>query len=399
VTEVVVEVGPAALRGPGDVPAESVAAALECIDDPFALVDDQPVAVDRLWGEVLATAAGTTAASVVLVCPTWWSQPRTELVCAAAHSVAAEAMVLSRSEALRAGRAATVVEIAPDLVLASRGRDDLRAIARVGDPQDVAQAVAGAVDASATVLVDAPAGVEGAAALAAAITARVRAAGATGSIVDAGWVLRAAAALRADQRRAADVVETPPAVRNPRGRAVLAGAPLSVAAVCVGFAAQGESPTAPPEVVPMTLLVEGRVGVKVPALWTVQRVLSGPGSARIQVVSPSDRHTALHITQAPLPAHTTPAAVAQTLREALDEQPAGVFVDFNPADTRAEKPVVTYREVRPRHHIAWAVLVEDSVRIGIGCQSAPEHDQSVTHACDEAIRSAHAVFSKMPGTE
>src|SRR4029077_9102531 len=41
---------------------------------------------------------------------------------------------------------------------------------------------------------------------------------------------------------------------------------------------------------------------------------------------------------------------------------------------------------------AWAVLVDDSLRIAIGCQSAPGHEEAVREACDQAIRSAHGVF-------
>jgi len=54
--------------------------------------------------------------------------------------------------------------------------------------------------------------------------------------------------------------------------------------------------------------------------------------------------------------------------------------------------VVTYREIRQDHHIAWIVLVDGSLRIAVGCQSAPGHEEAVREVCDEAIRSAHAVF-------
>jgi len=143
---------------------------------------------------------------------------------------------------------------------------------------------------------------------------------------------------------------------------------------------------------PMTLLVEGRVGVLVPAQWVVQRVTSGPGSARVQVVSPTDAGVAVHVTQSSLPPHQSRDALAESLRSALDHEPDGVFVDFNPADRRAGQLVVTYREVRAGHHIAWVVLFDESLRIAIGCQSAPGHDEAVREACDQAIRSAHAVF-------
>ena len=46
-------------------------------------------------------------------------------------------------------------------------------------------------------------------------------------------------------------------------------------------------------------LVEGRVALTVPASWLTQRVIAGPGSARVQVTSPSDPEVALHVTQSP----------------------------------------------------------------------------------------------------
>jgi type VII secretion-associated protein (TIGR03931 family) len=143
---------------------------------------------------------------------------------------------------------------------------------------------------------------------------------------------------------------------------------------------------------PMTLLVEGRVGVMVPAQWVVQRVTTGPGSARLQVASPTDADIAVHVTQSPLPLHQSQAQVAASLRSALRDEPDGVFVEFNPSDRRADQPAVTYREIRAHHHIAWVVLTRGSLRIAIGCQSAPGRDAAVREACDEAIRSAHAVF-------
>jgi len=47
--EVVVEVGPATIRGPNDARSEWVSAALDCIDDEMALVDDHPVSVQEVW--------------------------------------------------------------------------------------------------------------------------------------------------------------------------------------------------------------------------------------------------------------------------------------------------------------------------------------------------------------
>jgi type VII secretion-associated protein (TIGR03931 family) len=143
---------------------------------------------------------------------------------------------------------------------------------------------------------------------------------------------------------------------------------------------------------PMTLLVEGRVGVMVPAQWVVQRVTSGPGSARLQVVSPTDADIAVNVTQSSLTPRQSHQQVAEALRSALRHEPDGVFVDFNPSDRRAGQPALTYREVRADHHITWVVLVDESLRIAIGCQSAPGQEEAVREVCDQAIQSAHAVF-------
>ena len=97
---------------------------------------------------------------------------------------------------------------------------------------------------------------------------------------------------------------------------------------------------------PATELVEGRVAVQIPAGWSVQRITGGPGSARVQVVSPVDPGAILHITQSRVPTADL-AATADALRSAAAAQPPGVFVDFRPDDRRAGRPAVTYREVRP----------------------------------------------------
>jgi type VII secretion-associated protein (TIGR03931 family) len=142
----------------------------------------------------------------------------------------------------------------------------------------------------------------------------------------------------------------------------------------------------------MTLLVEGRVGVMVPALWEVQRVTSGPGSARVQVVSPDDATLALHITQSSLAAQQSHEQMAESLRRVLGQEPDGVFIEFNPSDSRADHAVATYREIRQDRHVRWFVQIDRSLRIAVGCQSAPGHDDAVREVCDQAIRSAHAVF-------
>jgi hypothetical protein len=115
------------------------------------------------------------------------------------------------------------------------------------------------------------------------------------------------------------------------------------------------------------------------------------GSARVQVVSPTDGDVALHITQSVLAQPSSLATTADTLLAALAESADGAFVDFNPSDRRADRDAVTYREIRPERNIAWAVVIDGTARIAIGCQSLPRREHLVRQACDRAIRSAHAV--------
>jgi type VII secretion-associated protein (TIGR03931 family) len=301
--------------------------------------------------------------------------------------VAADVLVLQRTEVLRDGlldRLATVVEIAPELVLVSPAGGDVHVAPR-GD----VDAVVARIPISTSVVVDAAEGVAGAVQLAAAIANRLRANGVAVSIADRDWVLHG--------------VEPPPLkeVRDPqvrpstnpgrRATAVVVGALLSAVALCGGFMSRHDVDTSHAGM-PMTLVVEGRVGVLVPAQWVVQRVTAGPGSARLQVVSPTDVDIAIHVTQSSLAPHSSQDTVAASLRDALGEEAVGLFVDFNPSDRWADRPVVTYREMRAGHSIAWAVLIDKSARIAIGCQSAPGQEETVREVCDRAIRSAHAVF-------
>jgi type VII secretion-associated protein (TIGR03931 family) len=387
-TGIVVEVGPATVRGPIHADAEWVSAGIDGIDDELTLIDECPVAVADVWGALIRQVVGDSADAIVLVCPTWWASSRVSRVRDAACTVAKDPVVLQRAQVLRGGlpdRLATVVEIAPEFVVVSPPGDDMQVVAR-GDTD----AILAKIPMSMAVLLDGPDGVEGAYPLVAAIADRLRANSVAVTVADSDWVRRGVDALPS-QAAASGVEARPSRYRGRHATAVLAGTLLSAAALCGGFAAQQDAPRS--EVtMPKTLLVEGRVGVMVPAQWTVERVTSGPGSARVQVVSPTDADVAVHITQSPLAPHQSHDAVAESLRSALRQEPDGVFVEFNPSDRRAGQPAVTYREMRADHHIAWAVLVDDSLRIAIGCQSARGHEEAVREVCDQAIRSAHALF-------
>jgi type VII secretion-associated protein (TIGR03931 family) len=382
---IVAEVGPTTVRGPNQADAEWISTGIDAIDDELTLIDDCPVAVADVWRVVMRDVVGGGADTVVLVCPTWWASSRVDLVRDAACTVVKECVVLKRAQVLRAGRPdrlTAVVEIAPEFVVVVPPVGDMHVVARADT-----EAIVAAIPMSMAVLLDGPEGVEGVCPLVGGIADRLRANGVVVTIADRETVRRGITALPSWE----DCHDAQTRAVSHHGKlatAVLAGTVLSVAALCGGFAARqhGPMPT------PMTLLVEGRVGVMVPAKWVVQRVTSGPGSPRVQVISPTDADVVVHVTQSSLPPNQSHEQVAESLHNMLSQQPDGVFVDFNPSDRRADLPVVTYRELRADHHITWVVLVDKSLRIAIGCQSAPGHEDAVSEACDQSIRSAHAVF-------
>jgi type VII secretion-associated protein (TIGR03931 family) len=410
----VIEAGPGTVRrlccGTGEVAdAEAVSAALDGIDDPVALVDGQPIGVTLLWGSVLRSLAcpdrQSAPESVLVIHPSWWSESRVGLIAAAARTLADDVVTRPRSQLLAAtvstasdSATRVVVEIAARLVAITAA--GTVAEARIGSTDRVAEAVMRRVvaltrGATAAVLIDCPDSVGGAA-LAAMIVERLRVALADASVelVDDTRLTRlAAAALPA----AAEPPCAEPATgRRPRRIPVpLAGmvvlVVLGVAAWGAGTWSRNGAPVA--DVMPTTFLVEGRVALQVPAQWPVQRVTTGPGSARVEVISPSDPQVVLHVTQSPVPDGTL-TATAESLKSAMERAnaaEAGVFVDFNPSGHAAGRPAVTYREVREGHHIDWTVLLDGAVRISIGCQSRPGGAEAVRAVCEQAVRSARAV--------
>ena len=382
-SEVLIEVGPAAIRGPNDVRPEWVSVALDAVDDELALLDDRPVPVRDVWEDVMRAITGAGVDTAVVICPAWWPPTRIDTVRRAAHTVAAEVVVMERIAMLREGIPAgtTIVEITADVVVVTVA-DTIVAVVPRQEPAADAEAIAAAVATPAGVLVDAPSAVPGAHDLASLIASRMRTIGVPVRIADDGWVLRAAAVHRSPQP------DTAVRVRDRKPLAMLFGT-LSTVVLCGGFAVMhDEEPQS--EGMPMTLLVEGRVSVMVPTAWTAQRITSGPGSARVQVVSPTDADIALQITQSVAPLPSSLANTADSLHAAFAEAPDGAFVDFNPSARRADRDAVTYREVRSERHVAWTVLVDGATRIAIGCQSAPGREHLVQQACEGAIRSAHA---------
>ena len=375
---VVVEVGPQAIRGPNRVAPESASVALECIDDDLALLDEQLVEVRRLWSDLLAAAAGQCDGTLMLLVPTWWSAARVELLSGAAPNTAADVVVLRRGPVLSADSAATVVEFGDEFGVIVSPSAETVVLAR--GERDITACLAGATE----IVVDVPAGVRPPAPT---FGARLQAGGAAVTFSDRRRLLRAAGA----------ALPGPPAPRpgGPRSRtrrrvtAVLAGAAVSVAAVVGGWAAQVLSgqPAADPS---SALLVEGRVGVRVPADWAVERITSGPGSARLRVSAPTGDATAIHVTQSTGASPETLVEVAESLRRALEAEPAGVFTDFDPAARIGGRPAVSYRELRAGSETTWAVVIDGAVRIAVGCQR-PSRVETIDDACVHAVRSAQVV--------
>ncbi|OBK93171.1 type VII secretion-associated protein [Mycobacterium asiaticum] len=379
--------------------SEVGAVALEAIDDPVALLDEQPVSVGSLWTTALRALADGHLGGPIVVHPSWWPTSRAGVITAAAATLTG-ATVQPRSWLTRGGSAdsTVVVEVAAHLV-AIAGREITAVSRRTETP--LADQVADAVETTApraAVLIDASGAVPGAPLLAGQIAAALTARGhIVTKIDDTALGRRATTAAVIDEQ-----LGRPAPVRSrPRSRArvaatfvatvVATGVVATLVTVSVPATDAAGPPRSPePQPAPTTVLVEGQVALTVPAAWLTQRVTAGPGSARVQVTSPADPEVALHITQSPTPGETLTGA-ADRLRRAIDAEPAGVFVDFDPSGITAGRPAVTYREVRPGHDVRWSVLLDGSVRISVGCQSRPQSPDAVRDACEQAVRSAHAV--------
>ncbi len=414
----IIEAGPGTIRrlccgtstvADNDV-SEIIRAALGGIDDRVALAGERPVAVGSLWCAALRSAdcrSPDAKNAMVLVHPSWWSPSRVGVVTAAAETLAGDVLARPRSWLLAQAsdaepQATVVVEIAERLVVIAA--PEVVAIPRRTEPRPVAEEVATVIagmtrDITTVVLIDAPSTVAGAPALATLIAGAVRSSGQTVVEIDDARLPRLA--LLAQSALAAQDEAPQPrstaragGVRS-RARMLsgLAAAAVVLAATVPAVATMGRHGVSPPDKVataPTTFLVEGRVALTVPANWPTQRVIAGPGSARVQATSPSDPEVALHVTQSPVAGETL-SGTAERLKRAIDAEPAGVFVDFNPSGISAGRPAVTYREVRASHQVRWTVLLDGTVRISVGCQSRPGDDDAVRDVCEQAVRSAHAV--------
>jgi type VII secretion-associated protein (TIGR03931 family) len=394
----VIEVGPNAIRrlccGIGIVAdSELERIALAAIDDAVALVDLRPVAVESLWRAVLESVSCARSESIIVIHPSWWAGSRVDVISVAAQVLGDEVAVKPRSWLLRQAsqQSALVVEIADGFVVMTG--EAVAVETRRQEGHRLVEAVVQSVlrmasNTTETVVIDAPRTVQGATALSALIATQLRESGGMTPIQVGDIELRELAA-ELIRRGSQDCGVVKSHGGRPRSKLVLAA--LIVGAV-LGVAALWYEPAGPAhDNTSTTHLIEGHVALEVPAQWPVRRVVAGPGSARLQIVSPTDPEVALHVTQSRV-ALTGLAATAEFLRGAIDAAPAGVFVDFNPADRSAGRPVVTYREVRVDHDVRWTVWVDKSIRISIGCQSRHGDAEAVSQECDLVVRSARALM-------
>lgn len=392
----VIEAGPAGVRllccGTAAADSEMVRIALDGIDDPVVLVDDIPRSTDWLWRSVLRSLLDGTHTSLAVVHPSWWSSSRVDVVRCAADGLIGDVVMRRRSEVL-ADAGTVVVEIADLFVVITRA--EMVVERRDGEAHRVAGNVAGVVvsEPASAVSIDAPTAINGAAELARMIADRLRE-------VDADVVVTVVDDAEFSGLAVQGCSAQDEPARNRRPDAVVHGRKAGLllmsivfavlAAAFVDFGVPGRRSVPRTDAMPTTFLVEGRVALTVPAQWTARRVVAGPGSARVQITSPTDAETALHVTQSPVVDETL-SDTAETLRRAIDEAPAGVFIDFNPTGRSSGRAAVTYREVRAGHDIRWVVMLDGMVRISIGCQSRSGDDAAVRDACELAVRSAHAL--------
>jgi len=391
--------------------AERYSSALGAIDDHVALVDGRPVTVASLWHDALRSldcGSPDATKAMIIVHPSWWPASRVGVVTAAANGAVMQPRSWLLRQASTASEATVVVEIAEKMVSIagdSKGQR-LVAVPRTTGLRPLAEEVAAVVARirqwpTSVVLIDAPSAVAGASAVATLIAAAVRDAdnGHTALVVDDARLAQLAHAVRLPE----DELTQPAAAAGGVGSrawklsgVAAAGVVLAVAAPAVAAVGRNGAPAT--EAVHTTFLVEGRVALTVPANWSAQRVIGGPGSARVQVTSPSDPEVALHVTQSAVPdttqekheAREALQGTAERLRRAIDTEPAGVFVDFNPSAVSVGRSAVTYREVRAGHQVRWTVMLDGAVQISIGCQSRPGSEDAVREVCEQAVRSAHA---------
>lgn len=447
-TRVAIEVTETAVRvrtddGIREAGRSDVRSAVAALDDEAALLPGRVVPSRALWAALFESLltdrnAPVRLDSMLLIYPTTWSAGRRTLLSNAARMMAATLTVRSRAFALAergvrtdlSGRSFVVVEVSPGEVAvtvvgqgsAGEPASTVRHLEERSweskSAADVARAVARAVEevvrgerpGVAAILVDSAEGEMGEAIVDAVdrigLTPGVSQVADDAVFRDVGQAPRVSAFIEgpADEPAVARRPEWTPASSSrsvPRLPAWWPVAAIGLAAaivvagvvLTVAFTRERQpSPTTP--AVATALLVEGRVQFMVPADWAVRRIpAGGAGSARVEVISPKDPEVVVHVTQVRVKSTETLASTAETLRAAMDKESPGVFTDFTADDRTMERPAVTYTEVREGHDVAWTVLLDGDLRIGVGCQFKKNNYATVQQACEMAIRTAHAVKS------
>ncbi|EHB58333.1 putative alanine and valine rich protein [Mycolicibacterium rhodesiae JS60] len=353
------------------ISVDLIAAALAGIDDTTVLLDERPVAVADLWRRVISASVEPHCRALTVVHPSWWTPHRVKRIVDTAASVVGDVRALPRSAAITDGESATVVEIADDVIAVSgAGRSPL-VLARTDDPREVARTIGN--DSGRGILIDAPPGVAGGAEYARDLLTALR--------------QRGVAARPAVVRDVSAPTVAAPSVPSPRRWRGPVSVAASAALTLCALGLTAGRPHTPAPALDVIDIVEGRITVRIPARWPITRITAGRGSRRIQASAPDAPNVALHVTQSYSPGEILDRTAA-VLRQAVAEQPRGVFVDFNPADRRGGRPAVTYREVRVGRDIRWTVVLDGATRISIGCQSAPGREDVVAEACERAIESA-----------
>ena len=354
----VCEVGPGVLRVVAaadssemvDIPTDVGDVVLESGDEPLALIDDGAVPVPEIWRWVFRSLlGGAQCPEALLVHPSSWPPGRAESVVEAARSIVD--VVTAQPRAALRPPGSVWVEIAPRHVAVIAAADaPLSMVGRCTGVDSVLDHVIEALPTAATpVIIDTPAGVAGAGDLGALLAQRLRPERTVKIIDDIGALLPA-------QRDDPVLSDRPPPDPRPRirlRRVLFAMGVAALAVIAMGLGgADLRTPARTEKPFAATELVEGRIAVRIPADWPVTRVTDGPGSARVQVRSPTDPVVALHITWS-RGTEGGLAGTASTLADAMRSEPSGVFVEFNDDDRRSDRPAVTYREIRVGHDIRW----------------------------------------------
>ncbi|SIB63123.1 hypothetical alanine and valine rich protein [Mycobacteroides abscessus subsp. abscessus] len=418
-----------------------VRSAVAALDDDMALLPGRVVPSRALWAALFESLltdrnAPVRLDSLVLIHPTTWGPARRTLLSSAARMMAATLTVRSRAFALAergvradlSGRSLVVVEVSPKEVavaVVGPGSDGEPAATvrhledrswETRSAADVARAVGCAVErvvrderpGVAAILVDSADKDMGEAIVDAidriGLTPGVSQVAVDSVFREMGQAARTSAFL--DQGVVEPVATRPvsawtpgaPARSTPRlprwwpAAAIGLAAAIVVTGVVLTVASTRSRQPAP--AIATSLLVEGRVQLMVPAEWAVRRIpAGGAGSARVEVISPADPEAVVHVTQVRVKSAETLAATAETLRAAMEKEPQGAFTDFRADDRKMDRPAVTYTEVREGHDIAWTVLLDGDLRIGVGCQFKKDSYADVRQACELAIRTAYAVKS------